>query len=356
MVRVVGNRALALGDAVGGAAVTSKDLETGAVLASGVQTGLGGDLRSIMMTPRQQVEQIYSSKGSASFTATLNLTKPTLVEIAGEGPLKFPRAKRRASKTVLLYPGKHVNGDGIVLDINGLIVQIVSPTPDRPLGIGDGVTIRTTVNMMCDCIVEPFGNWDSRMMELYGEVRVDDTVIGHVEFFHQGPKGIFQGDYTIPKWLKGKDRLTLRVVASDAGSCVRGSAAAPVPPACGRCSRRAGPSLEFARRGIRGGQARFSSPATRSDMFHPSMTRDRQARFDRTLGTNGWEASPRCWVAPAHARAARRGGGPLPPSGRSTHQEAALLPRLACPHSLPRRRPGWRAVRRPPCGGTARPY
>src|SRR2546428_339475 len=86
----------------------------------------------------------------------------------------------------------------------------------KGLGIGDGVTIRTTVNMMCDCIVEPFGNWDSRMMELSGEVRVDDTVIGHVEFFHQGPKGIFQGDYTIPKWLKGKDRLTLRVVASDA--------------------------------------------------------------------------------------------------------------------------------------------
>src|SRR2546422_3517368 len=55
---------------------------------------------------------------------------------------------------------------------------------------------------------------DSRKMELYGEVRVDDKVIGRMEFFHQGPKGIFQGDYTIPKWLKGKDRLTLRVVAS----------------------------------------------------------------------------------------------------------------------------------------------
>jgi len=216
VVRVVGNRAMVLGDAVGGAAVTIKDLATGAVLASGVQTGSGGDLRSIMMTPRQQIEQIYSLKGSASFTATLSLTKPTLVEITGEGPLKFPHAKRRASKTVLLYPGKHVTGDGIVLDINGLIVQIVSPAPDRPLGIGDGVTIRTTVNMMCDCIVEPFGNWDSRKMELYGEVRIDDKVIGHVEFFHQGPKGIFQGDYTIPKWLKGKDRLTLRVVASDA--------------------------------------------------------------------------------------------------------------------------------------------
>ena len=60
MVRVVGNRAMVLGDAVGGAAVAIKDLETGAVLASGVQTGSGGDLRSIMMSPRQQIEQIHT--------------------------------------------------------------------------------------------------------------------------------------------------------------------------------------------------------------------------------------------------------------------------------------------------------
>jgi len=46
VVRVVGNRAMVLGDAVGGAAVTIKDMATGAVLASGVQTGSGGDLRS----------------------------------------------------------------------------------------------------------------------------------------------------------------------------------------------------------------------------------------------------------------------------------------------------------------------
>jgi len=215
VVRVVGSHAMALGDTVGGAAVTIRDAETGAVLASGTQTGSSGDLRSIMQTPREHIEQIYSVKGEASFTATLHLTKPTLVEVTGEGPLKFPRAKRRASKTVLLYPGKHVTGDGIILVLYGLIVRIESPTPDRPLGIGDGVTVRATVNMMCDCVVEPFGNWDSRKMELYGEVRNSETVIGRVEFFHQGPKGLFQGEYTIPRSLKGKDRLTLRVVASD---------------------------------------------------------------------------------------------------------------------------------------------
>jgi hypothetical protein len=216
VIRVVGSHAMALGDTVGGAAVTIKDAETGAVLASGFQTGPSGDLRSIMQTPRLPTEQVFSAKDSAAFKTELTLSKPTVVEVIGDGPLKYPGAKRRASKTVLLYPGKHVTGDGIVLQLNGMIVQIEAPMADRPLGIGDGVTVRATVRMMCDCIVEPYGNWDSRKMSLYGEWRDDDKVFGKFDFYHQGPKGIFLGDYTIPRWLKGKDRLTLRVVASDA--------------------------------------------------------------------------------------------------------------------------------------------
>ena len=216
VVRVVGNHAMALGDTVGGAEVTIRDAETGAVLASGLQTGSAGDLRSIMQTPREHSEQVYSMKGAAAFAATLHLTKPTLVEIAGEGPLKFPHAKRRTSKTVLLYPGRHVTGDGIVLDLNGLLVQIEAPPKDRPLGIGDTGTIHTRVNMLCDCVVEPFGNWDSRKMQLYGEMRIGDRVITKIDLFHQGPKGLFLGNYIIPRLLQGQERLTLRVVASDA--------------------------------------------------------------------------------------------------------------------------------------------
>ena len=62
VVRVVGNHALALGDTVGGAEVTIRDAETGAVLASGLQTGSAGDLRSIMQTPREHSEQVLDRK------------------------------------------------------------------------------------------------------------------------------------------------------------------------------------------------------------------------------------------------------------------------------------------------------
>jgi hypothetical protein len=217
VVRVVGNHALVLGDAVGGADVTIKDAETGGILASGRQTGPSGDLRTIMQTPHTQTEPIYSLRTSASFTAELRLTKPTLVEITGEGPLNFPQAKRRASKTVLLYPGKHVTGDGIVLELNGLIVQIEAPPKDQPLGVGDSGTIRATVRMLCDCIVEPFGNWDSRKMDLYGEMWVGNRVIlKKIDLFHQGPKGLFLGNFIIPRSLQAQGHLTLRVVAADA--------------------------------------------------------------------------------------------------------------------------------------------
>jgi hypothetical protein len=216
VVRIVGSYGMVLGDEVGGAAVTIRDAETGAILASGIQRGSSGDLRSIMQTPRERVEQIFSLKDSGFFKAELLLTKPTVVEVTGEGPLKFPGAKRRASKTVLLYPGRHMTGDGVVLQLDGLIVQIEAPTRERPLGIGDGETLRATVRMMCDCIVEPFGNWDSRKMTLYGELRVAGEVIGKIDLFHRGPKGLFLGEFTIPKSLQGRKELTLRVVAADA--------------------------------------------------------------------------------------------------------------------------------------------
>src|SRR5437899_12352441 len=61
MVRVVGTRAMVLGDAVDGAAVAIKDLGTGAVLPSGVQTSSGRDLRSSTMTPRQTHHPAYHS-------------------------------------------------------------------------------------------------------------------------------------------------------------------------------------------------------------------------------------------------------------------------------------------------------
>jgi hypothetical protein len=215
VVRVVASHAMALGDNVGGAAVTIRDVDTGAVLAAGRQTGPSGDAKSIMQTPHMLMEPVYSVRESASFTTELQLSKPTLVEVVGEGPLKFPQAIRRASKTVLLNPGKAVTGDGIIVELNGLLVNIEAPTADRPLGIGDEGTLRATVKMLCGCIVEPFGVWDSRKMDLYGELRLGEKVVQRIDLYHQA-KGLFTGAFQIPRSLKGEQSIALRLVAADA--------------------------------------------------------------------------------------------------------------------------------------------
>ena len=56
IVRVVAYHAMALGDNVGGARVTIRDAATGAVLASGRQTGPSGDAKIIAASRRGDPE------------------------------------------------------------------------------------------------------------------------------------------------------------------------------------------------------------------------------------------------------------------------------------------------------------
>ena len=85
----------------------------------------------IMRTPHLMDEPVYSGRPAASFSTTLELTRPTLVEIAAEGPLAYPSALQRASKTVLLIPGHDLTNDGIVLHLYGYLVQIEHPETRR---------------------------------------------------------------------------------------------------------------------------------------------------------------------------------------------------------------------------------
>ena len=120
---------MVLGREVGGARVTITDVATGHILATGLQQGDAGDQNQIMRTPHLMEEPIYSSRPSAAFTTTLQLQKPTLVEISAEGPLAYPASLQKTSKTLLLIPGQNLTHDGIVLHLSGYLVQIERPQP-----------------------------------------------------------------------------------------------------------------------------------------------------------------------------------------------------------------------------------
>jgi hypothetical protein len=148
IVRVVARDAQVIGSGVGGALVRIKNLETGEILAEGKQEGGTGSTERIMVQPRRRGETVYGTFGSAYFEARIPLDRTTQVQIDAEAPLGYPQAIQRGSKTLTLIPGKDVLGDGIVIELNGLIVNILSPSSKESLKRGETVSVKAEVRML----------------------------------------------------------------------------------------------------------------------------------------------------------------------------------------------------------------
>ncbi|HEX6531589.1 MAG TPA: hypothetical protein VF019_03120 [Nitrospira sp.] len=240
LVRVVAHGALVLGREVGGARVTITDLMTKQVLATGIQEGDAGDQNQIMRTPHLMEEPVYSAKPAAAFTTTLALQRPTLVEVSAEGPLAYPDAMRRTAMTVLLIPGQDLSGDGIVLHLNGYIVQIEHPKAGEPLMAKDDVNLKASVRTLSGTSVRPHGDWDSRKIRIYGELLIGGRIVERLQLFYSNDTGTFDAPFFVPLDKEAPDGITLRVVAADtaAGNFSLGEAHYLVLPAR---LRRAGP-------------------------------------------------------------------------------------------------------------------
>lgn len=215
LVRVVAHGSMVLGKEVGGARVTVTDVATGRILASGLQLGDAGDQNQIMRTPHLMEEPLYSSRASASFTATLELTHPILVDIAAEGPLAYPASVQRATKRTWLIPGHDLTNDGIVLALYGYIVQIEHPAPGQSLIAKDDVMLRASVRTLSGALVRPHGDWDSRKMHIYGEVLIGDRILERLQMFYGGERAVFEAPFFVPASKDAPDGITLRVVAAD---------------------------------------------------------------------------------------------------------------------------------------------
>ena len=101
-----------------------------------------------MVQPRKRGETIYGTPDAAFFKAEIPLDKPTQVEIYTEAPLSYPHAIQKGSKTLTLMPGKHILDEGVIIELNGLIVNILSPSPKESSKKGEGVLVRAEVRML----------------------------------------------------------------------------------------------------------------------------------------------------------------------------------------------------------------
>ena len=217
LVRVVGHGAMVLGREVGSARVTITDVATKQILATGIQQGDAGDQNQIMRTPRLMEEPHYSSRPAAAFTATFDLLRPTLVEVTAEGPLAYPASSQRASTTVWLVPGQDMTHDGIILHLYGYIVQIEHPKPGEPLIAKDDVILRAAVRTLSGTLVRPHGDWDSRKIQIYGELMIGDRVLERLQMFYSSDRAGFEAPFFVPLPNDAPDGITIRVVAADPG-------------------------------------------------------------------------------------------------------------------------------------------
>lgn len=165
MVRVHSKDAKFIGSSIGGAKIIVKDDATGEILAMGITRGSTGETDKIMQQPRKRGERL-SDENTAGFLASLDISEPVFVTVEAIAPVNKRQAAVRSSTQLWVIPGKNIEGDGVVLEVPGFVVDILSPQTHERIQQQNEVQITANVVMMCGCPVTPNGIWDANDYEV----------------------------------------------------------------------------------------------------------------------------------------------------------------------------------------------
>jgi hypothetical protein len=150
IVRAKSKDAKFIGTSVGGAMVVIKDSATGEVLAKGLTEGTTGDTNRIMKEPWKRGVAL-SDPSAAKFETAIDIAEPRFVTIEVSAPYNRPQAMIKSSAQVWLIPGRDITGDGIMIEVPGLSVDLVSPSANENIRLQAGraaVTIKATAQMI----------------------------------------------------------------------------------------------------------------------------------------------------------------------------------------------------------------
>lgn len=146
-VRVLSRDAKFIGTSMGGARVTIRDAGTGELLAEGVTSGSTGDTGRLMTDARERGEGV-ATPGAAAYETTLDLDRPTLLEITAYGPLAQLQSAVSASTTRWAVPGKGLDGgDGVVLELAGFAVDVLAPAAHQTISGSESQEVEVLINL-----------------------------------------------------------------------------------------------------------------------------------------------------------------------------------------------------------------
>lgn len=210
IVRVKAKDAKFIGTGIGGAAVIIRDNISGTVLSRGVTSGGSGDTKTIMQTPVARYQSLTDS-ATAKYIATLDVDEPTLVDIEVQAPLSRRGAVIKGTTQLLVIPGKDVVGDGIVIELPGLILDILNPNTHQSLSkesFNKGTFVfRVNLVMLCGCPISKGGVWDAGDFEVKAYLKKEGKLIGNYELNKLDVVNLYEG--RLPSLEKGSYELTV---------------------------------------------------------------------------------------------------------------------------------------------------
>ncbi|WP_444903398.1 hypothetical protein ACJJIU_17955 [Microbulbifer sp. CnH-101-E] len=169
-VRAKAKDAKFIGSSIGGAMVIIRVADTGEILAQGLTQGSTGDTGKIMKTPRERYVPI--AEGAAKFTANLDISEPVFLTIEVLAPYIKKQARVVAQTQTWLVPGKPIGGEGLIVEIPGMVVDLLSPQTHLYTGLDKSpFEIRANVVMMCGCSFTDGGLWDGSKIEVTAIVK-----------------------------------------------------------------------------------------------------------------------------------------------------------------------------------------
>jgi hypothetical protein len=172
VVRAKAKDAKFIGSSIGGAMIRIRDADSGKILAEGLTEGGTGDTSLIMQQPKTRYGAI--GKNAAAFKATLKLDKPVFLTVEVLTPYIKKQARSLSQTQTWLVPGKPINGDGLIIEVPGMIVDVLSPqTHIYAPRSQSPFEIKANVVMMCGCTFTKGGTWDGDGIEVAAIVSKD---------------------------------------------------------------------------------------------------------------------------------------------------------------------------------------
>ncbi|MCT2400544.1 hypothetical protein [Novosphingobium mangrovi (ex Huang et al. 2023)] len=200
VVRVIAQDAKFVGSSMGGVRIVLRDTKSGTVLAEGRTEGGTGNTARIMKSNGRS--PLRADGSEAAFSATLDISKPTLVELDAYGPLDYPESAVHVSQQRWVMPGENAMiGDGWTVELPGLVIN-----PETRVD-GRLVRISAKVMPMCGCPIEPDGLWPADEYEVSATVWKEGLQLAKSKLAFDTSPGVFSGDVKLP--AKGHYELTL---------------------------------------------------------------------------------------------------------------------------------------------------